>query len=86
MYMERCICKSVNELKRLEIVINVIEKWLTQVEAAGILDVSLRQMKRLVKQFRIYREEGLVSKKRHRKKRIFQYRERDALAMRFCPL
>ena len=62
--MERCICMSINELKRLEIVIKVIEKWLIQIEAADILDVNVMQMKRLVKQFRIYREEGLVSKKR----------------------
>ena len=62
--MERCICMSINELKRLEIVIKVIEKRLIQTEAADILDVSVRQMKRLIKQFRIYREEGLVSKKR----------------------
>ena len=41
--MERCICMSVNELKRLEIVIKVIEKRLTQIEAADILDVSVRQ-------------------------------------------
>ena len=62
--MERCICMNVNELKRLEIVMKVIERRFKQVEAADILDISIRQMKRLVKQFRIHREEGLVSKKR----------------------
>ena len=62
--MERCICMSINELKRLEIVIKVIEKRLIQTEAADILDVSVRQMKRLVKKFRVDKQEGLVSKKR----------------------
>jgi len=52
--MERCICMSVNELKRLEIVIKVIEKRLRQSETADILNVSVRQMKRLIKQFRIH--------------------------------
>ena len=62
--MERCICMNVNELKRLEIVMKVIEKRLTQTEAADILDISVRQMKRLVKKFRVDKHEGLVSKKR----------------------
>ena len=44
--------------------IKVIEKRLKQVEAADILDISVRQMKRLVKKIRVHREEGLVLKKR----------------------
>ena len=40
--MERCICMIINELKRLEIVIKVIEKRITQTEAADILNVSVR--------------------------------------------
>lgn len=55
---------SMNELKRLEIVTKVIEKRLTQMEAAGIVGVSVRQLKRLVKQFRTHKELGLVSKKK----------------------
>ena len=43
--MERCICMNVNELKRLEIVMKVIEKRLKQAEAADMLDISVRQMK-----------------------------------------
>ena len=62
--MEGCICMSVNELKRLEIVTKVIEKRFKQVEAADILYISVRQMKRLVKKFRVDKHEGLVSKKR----------------------
>jgi len=62
--MEGCICMSMNELKRLEIVTKVIEKRLKQTEAADILCVSVRQVKRLVKQFRAYKEIGLISKKR----------------------
>jgi hypothetical protein len=38
-----------NELKQLEIVVKVIEKRLKQTEAADILCVSVRQVKRLVK-------------------------------------
>ena len=62
--MERCICMSINELKRLEIVTKVTEKRLLQTEAADILGVSVRQLKRLVKQFRAHKEVGLISKKR----------------------
>jgi hypothetical protein len=53
-----------NELKQLEIVIKVIEKRLKQAEAADILCVSVRQVKRSVKQFRVHKEMGLISKKR----------------------
>ncbi len=42
----------------------VIEKRLKQTEAADILNVSVRQIKRLVKQYRTFSAVGLVSKKR----------------------
>jgi len=41
--MEVCICMSMNELKRLEIVTKVIEKRLKLTEAADILCVSVRR-------------------------------------------
>ena len=44
--------------------IKVTEKRLIQTEAADILGVSVRQLKRLVKQFRAHKEVGLISKKR----------------------
>jgi hypothetical protein len=62
--MEKCICMSMNELKRLEIVTKVIEKRLVHTEAADIVGVSARQLKRLVKQFKTHKELALVSKKR----------------------
>jgi len=44
-----------NELKRLEIVTKVIEKRFKQPEAAGILCLSVKEVKRLVKQFRAHK-------------------------------
>ena len=45
-------------------VIRVIEKKLKQTETADVIDVNLRKMKRLVKQYRTFNAVGLVSKKR----------------------
>jgi hypothetical protein len=62
--MKRGIYMIMNELSRLGVVIRVIEKKLKQIEAADILNVSVRQIKRLVKQHRTFSAVGLVSKKR----------------------
>ena len=55
---------STEELKRLEVISKVVDKHITQVIAARQLDVTVRQIKRLVKRFHIDGAKGLVSKQR----------------------
>ena len=54
------------ELDRLQILVRVSEKRLTQREAASILGLTQRQVRRLVRAHREHGDEGLVSKKRGR--------------------
>ena len=49
--MKGGIYMSINELSRLEIIIKVVEKRLKQSEAADILNVGIRYIKRLVKKY-----------------------------------
>ena len=62
--MKGDISMSINELSRLEIIIKVTEKKLKQSKAADILDISISQIKRLVKRYRIEGPTGLISRKR----------------------
>ena len=62
--MKGGIYMSINELSRLEIIITVVEKRLKQSEAADILNVGIRHIKRLVKKYRFEGPTGLVSKKK----------------------
>ena len=62
--MKGGIYMSINELSRLEIIIKVVEKRLKQSEAADILNVGIRHIKRLVKKYRFEGPTGLVSKKK----------------------
>lgn len=55
---------STEELERLEVIRKVVDKDLTQIIAARQLDVTVRQIKRLVKCYRDYGAEGLISKQR----------------------
>jgi transposase len=55
---------STKELKRLEIMQKLEEKRMRQKEAACILGVSIRQVKRLLKRYRCDGAQGLVSKRR----------------------
>ena len=55
---------STDELKRLSIVQKIVDKNLTQVLAAKQLGLTDRQMRRLVKRYKLYGAEGLVSKQR----------------------
>lgn len=57
---------SSKELSRLEVMQRLEEKRLRQWEAAGMLGVSLRQVKRLLKAYRQEGTGGLVSKRRGR--------------------
>ena len=55
---------SLKEVKRLEIVKKIISKRLKQREGASILQISERQVRRLVKSYKESGESGLISKKR----------------------
>lgn len=61
--MEGRISMSQKELSRLEVLTKVHEKRLKTSQAAEILDLSIRQVKRLSKAFKIEGPKGLVSKK-----------------------
>jgi len=52
------------ELKRLHIVKKVLAKELRQVEAAGKLDLSYRQTKRITKRIKEEGDEGIIHKLR----------------------
>jgi transposase len=55
---------STRELSRLEVMQRLVEKRMVQSEAASILDVSRRQIKRLLRVYRREGAKGLVSKRR----------------------
>lgn len=62
--MEGHITMSKKELSRLEIISKVIEKRLKQREAAEMLGLGIRQIKRLCKGYNLCGAKGLVSKHR----------------------
>ena len=62
---DRIITMSIKELDRVEIVKKCISKTLSQVSAAKYLNISDRQMRRLVSKFRLHRVSGLISKCRN---------------------
>lgn len=61
------VVMSQGELQRLHIVRKAIDKELSQVEAAGILDLSDRQVKRIVKRIREEGDTGIAHKLRGKK-------------------
>ena len=62
--MEKLLTMSANELSRLEIIQRVEEKRLKQKEAAEILGLTVRQVKRLLSKYRKHGADGLVSQRR----------------------
>jgi HJR/Mrr/RecB family endonuclease len=62
--MKGDIYMSINVLSCLEIIIKVVEKRLNQSEATDILNVGIRQIKRLVKKYRFEGATGLISRKK----------------------
>jgi len=62
--MEDCISMSIKELNYLEIISSVDKKSLTQTQAAESLSLTNRQIRRLLKRYRIQGPIGLISKKR----------------------
>ena len=55
---------STDELKRISIIHKVVEKRLTQVVAAKQLGLTDRQVRRLIKDYKLHGAEGLISKQR----------------------
>lgn len=62
--MERTITVSISELDRMEVFSKLKERTLTQMQAANILGVSCRQVRRLFKEYRKAGPQALISKKR----------------------
>jgi transposase len=62
--LEKLLTMSANELSRLEIIQRVEEKRLKQKEAAEILGLTVRQVKRLLSKYRKHGADGLVSQRR----------------------
>lgn len=60
------IAMSTNELKRLHLVKKTEEKLLTQKEAANMLNISERQFRRIVCNFRLEGPQGLIHKLREK--------------------
>lgn len=65
--MDRLLAMSAKELNRLEVMQRLSEKRMSQKEAGRMLDVSVRQIKRLLRAYRQRGAAGLVSKHRGRK-------------------
>lgn len=55
---------SSRELSRLEIMQRLVDKRLNQAQAANMIGLSIRQIKRLLRAYRIDGAEGLISKRR----------------------
>jgi len=66
MSLEGLLTMSIKELKRISIIEKVVDKKLTQIIAAEHLGITVRQIKRLVRKYRQYGANGLVSKHRGR--------------------
>lgn len=64
--METLLEMSTQEISRLEIMQRLLKKQMSQAEAGTILNVSTRQIKRLLKAYRAEGAKGLVSKQRGR--------------------
>jgi transposase-like protein len=63
---EDMIMARQGELKRLHVVQKVLERVIRQVEAAEILSLSSRQIRRIVKRIRIEGDKGIIHKSRGR--------------------
>jgi transposase len=79
--MDRLLKMSTKELNRLEVMQRLSERRMSQKEAGRILDLSTRQIKRLLRAYRQQGAAGLVSKHRGRKgnNRLSEAVKRSAL-------
>ena len=64
--MDKLLQMSTKELSRLEIMQRLAEKRMSQREAAQVLGVSVRHVKRLLRAYREHGAQGLISKRRGR--------------------
>lgn len=62
--MDELLTMSKKELTRLEVLKRLEEKRMRQKEAAEILGVSTRHVRRLLRSYRKHKEKGLISKRR----------------------
>jgi len=62
--MEDIICMSTKELSRLDVMNQVNSKTITQLQAANILNISERQIRRLLAEYKRSGAIGLISRKR----------------------
>lgn len=62
--MEEILSMSTKELERLRVLQKTLEKELTQKEAADLLNLSDRQVRKLIKKLKIEGAKALISKKR----------------------
>ena len=66
MAREDMIMARQGELKRLHVIQKVLEHVISQVEAAEILSLSSRQIRRTVKRIRMEGERGIIHRSRGR--------------------
>ena len=64
MRQEGLFIMSTQELERVRTIQRVIDKKITQMIAAQHLGLTVRQIKRLVKKFKLNGSQGLISKRR----------------------
>ena len=64
MKLEGLFIMSTEELERVTTIQRVIDKKITQTIAAQHLGLTVRQIKRLVKKFKLNGSQGLISKRR----------------------
>ena len=86
--MEKLLTMSNQELTRLEVMQRIKDKRLTQKEAAGMLRVSVRQIKRLFRAYKTSGAKGLVSARRgkpsnHRKAETVTQQALDLLKEKY---
>jgi hypothetical protein len=62
--MDKIVAMSTKEIARLEVMQKLKDKRLTQKEAAGLLGLSTRQIKRLWRKYKQENAQGLVSQRR----------------------
>jgi transposase len=60
------VCMSQKELKRLHVVHKIVEGSLTQAEAAGMISLSIRQVRRIVKRIKTEGDKGVQHRSRGR--------------------
>lgn len=60
------IAMTQGELKRLHIIHKALDKSITQIEAAGIIGLGLRQVQRIVRTVRLEGDKGVIHKSRGR--------------------